>query len=317
MNVFVLSTGRCGSATFAKACRHFTNYTVAHESQNPALHLGVEQPYGSLRYPPNHIEVDKGLSWFLGSLEKQYGKTAFYVHLLRRREEVARSLAERDEDPALSSFACGILHGARDVHALSADERYQVALRYWDTVNDNIEMFLHDKPRKATMWLHDIRGAFAAFSQAIEADVRIDAALAEWDVRHDASKPDRPADGAAGPRSWADRLRATTKDIVGLVPEGQSFLLVDDGKCGAAPVVAGRRCLPFLEKDGQYWGPPPDDVTAIRELERLRQSGTRFIVFGWPSFWWLDQYPDMHRYLRSTYTCAADNERVVAFDLRK
>src|ERR1051326_4527845 len=90
MNVFVLSTGRCGSQTFAKACRHMTNFFATHESNSPVLHAGVLQPYLSLRLPDQHIEVDNRLSWFLGTLEKQYGDNAYYVHLLRRREEVAQ-----------------------------------------------------------------------------------------------------------------------------------------------------------------------------------------------------------------------------------
>ncbi len=51
---------------------------------------------------------------------------------------------------------------------------------------------------------------------------------------------------------------------------------------------AGRRVRLFLERDGHYWGTPPDDETAIGELERVRRSGIRFVIFAWPAFWWLD-----------------------------
>src|SRR4051794_36193360 len=110
MNVFVLCTGRCGSETFARACRHMSNYTAAHEGQNPSHHPEVRQPYHPLKYPDNHIEVDNRLSWFLGTLDKEYGKRAFYVHLLRDREEVAGSLINRGEESILFSFAWGVLH---------------------------------------------------------------------------------------------------------------------------------------------------------------------------------------------------------------
>ena len=56
MNVFVLCTGRCGSTTFACACRHIENYTAAHESRS---HLAGPERFA---YPEDHIEVDNRLS---------------------------------------------------------------------------------------------------------------------------------------------------------------------------------------------------------------------------------------------------------------
>ncbi len=80
--------------------------------------------------------------------------------------------------------------------------------------------------------------------------------------------------------------------------------------------IAPRRWLPFLEKDGRYWGKPPDDATAIRELERLREAGAGFIVFTWSTFWWFEYYGELHRYLRAQFPCIQHDERIVAFDLR-
>ena len=74
--------------------------------------------------------------------------------------------------------------------------------------------------------------------------------------------------------------------------------------------------VPFLERDGQYWGPPPDGDTGIQELERLRKLGADFIVFVWTAFWWLDYYAELHNYLRSRFRCVLENDRMVAFDLR-
>jgi len=78
---------------------------------------------------------------------------------------------------------------------------------------------------------------------------------------------------------------------------------------------AGRRVRPFLERDEHYWGTPPDDETAIGELERMRRSGIRFVIFAWPAFWWLDHYRGFHNYLSLKSHCTLQNERVVAFDL--
>ena len=85
MNVFVLSTGRCGSTTFIKACSHITNYSSAHES------LSTRTGKQRLNYPENHIEADNRLSWLLGRLDNTYGDDAFYVHLNRNIEDTIAS----------------------------------------------------------------------------------------------------------------------------------------------------------------------------------------------------------------------------------
>ena len=52
-NVFVLCTGRCGSTSFERACRHATNWTSGHETRSHLL--GADR----LAYPDRHIEADK------------------------------------------------------------------------------------------------------------------------------------------------------------------------------------------------------------------------------------------------------------------
>ena len=116
-------------------------------------------------------------------------------------------------------------------------------------------------------------------------------------------------------RKWLHRLRRAAKEINGLVPGGATFILVDEGQWPGGELGAERHVLPFLERDGQYWGAPPDDATAIRELERLRRSGASFLAFAWPAFWWLEYYAEFHRYLRSNFRCVLANNRLVAFDL--
>ncbi len=315
MNVFVLSTGRCGSETFARACEHMTNYTAAHESHNRWLHPYLAMPYRDLRYPDAHIEVDNRLSWFLGTLEKLYGREAFYVHLLRRREEVARSLVSRGENTILYGFAAGVLQYYREARRLTEEERYQIGLQYWDTVNDNIEVFLRDKPRVMTLWLHEIHDAFHTFWYAIRAEGDLQAALAEWSVRHNVTKVDRRADWTRG-GAESDRLSAAIADIASAVALGELMILADDDQWGLPRVVAGRPRLPFPQRDGVYWGAPPDDPAAIRELEECRAGGAGYFVLGSPAFWWLDHYRGFAAHLRERYRCVTDNDRVKIFELR-
>lgn len=115
---------------------------------------------------------------------------------------------------------------------------------------------------------------------------------------------------------WTHRLRLTAQDIAVLIPRGERFILVDQG-CWENGIVADRHAIPFLEREGHYWGLPSDDNAAIRELNRLRQSGVSFMVFGWPAFWWLEYYSGLCTYLRSRFHCILNNDRLVAFDLRR
>jgi glycosyltransferase involved in cell wall biosynthesis len=119
--------------------------------------------------------------------------------------------------------------------------------------------------------------------------------------------------------SWMSRLRAATEELSSVVPAGETFIFVDQDQCGdrwgGSELIDGRRALPFLERDGQYWGPPPDDETAIREMDRLRRAGAGFVAFAWPAFWWLDHYAAFHRHLRESFLCLLRNDRLVVFDL--
>jgi hypothetical protein len=115
--------------------------------------------------------------------------------------------------------------------------------------------------------------------------------------------------------SLTERLQLATKELDGLIPPAESLILVDDDQL-RSKIVAGRHSFPFLERDGQYWGSPPDDATAIREFERLRGSGASFIAFGWPAFWWLDYYQGLNRYLFLQFPCVLHNDRLIVFDLR-
>jgi len=113
----------------------------------------------------------------------------------------------------------------------------------------------------------------------------------------------------------ADENTIAILEIANLVPAGETFILVDQDEW-TVKAPPERTAIPFLERDGIYWGPPPDDENAIRECERLRQIGARHIVFGWPAFWWLEHYAAFHRHLRDRFPCVLQNERVAIFSLQ-
>lgn len=128
---------------------------------------------------------------------------------------------------------------------------------------------------------------------------------------------DAPAAPFPHANEWMHRLVRASEEVVDAIPAGETFILVDEQGFGS-DFAGGRRRLPFLERDGQYWGAPADDRTAIRELERMRrETGATFIAFGWPSFWWLDYYAEFGAYVRGRFRCVLENERLVVFDLRR
>ena len=113
--------------------------------------------------------------------------------------------------------------------------------------------------------------------------------------------------------SWAN---AAAREIASVIPPRETFILVDQDQL-RNEMGKERHIIPFLERDGNYWGCPENDETAIRELERLRGNGARFMVFAWPAFWWLTHYSGLQRHLRSEFSCRLQNERLLIFDLKE
>lgn len=98
-------------------------------------------------------------------------------------------------------------------------------------------------------------------------------------------------------------------------PEG-ALILVDEDCLHGNKIIADLQTIPFLEHDGQYWGLPANDLTAIREFDRLYQLGCSAIVFLWNTWWWLDYYQEFSHYLRHNFPCLLEKDCLIAFDLR-
>jgi len=113
----------------------------------------------------------------------------------------------------------------------------------------------------------------------------------------------------------AKQIRRMIIEILGLISPEEKFILVDEEQ---VRYELGKRstAIPFLEKDGQYWGPPKDAAAAIHEFERLHKTGVSFLIVTWTGFWWLEYYIEWHHYLQSNFTVILQNERLVVFDLR-
>jgi hypothetical protein len=116
--------------------------------------------------------------------------------------------------------------------------------------------------------------------------------------------------------TWEDRVAIARNELATLIAPGQTVILVDENEWGPE-FAPDRRVIPFLERDGCYWGVPEEDRVAIEELERLRGTGAGFVVFGWPAFWWLDYYSGLREHLRSRYSCVLSNSRLIVFNLKE
>lgn len=179
-NIFVLCTGRCGSVTFSRACEHFTNFSSGHET------LSREFGFKRLDYPRNHIEADNRLAWFLGRLNKRFGKDAFYVHLYRDADKVAKSYDARWI--SLVSLVSAFNHGLMMQKTPSA----QAASDLVETVTENILYFLSDKPNQIAINIDDPEPGFRKFAQCIGATGDIDAAIRVFAEKHNASDAEKP-----------------------------------------------------------------------------------------------------------------------------
>ncbi len=130
-------------------------------------------------------------------------------------------------------------------------------------------------------------------------------------------KPGTPALICAPPmpakRSDASRLEKCREQLVQRIRPDVPFVLVDEEHLRSQ--LPHRRVIPFLERNGEYWGLPANDAAGVRELERLRKTGARYLVIIWSSFWWLEHYSGFAWHLRSKFRCVLNNDRLVLFDL--
>jgi len=185
MRVFILSTGRSGSLTFAKACKHITNYTSGHESRS--RRIGADR----FDYPDWHIEADNRLAWFPGTLDRRFGKEAFYVHLLRERSKVVASYNRRwvRNGSLVRAYCEGILQIA--LHTLNRKRREEVVGDFYDQANENIRQFLKDKDKVLTLNIEEMDQGFPRFWKKIGAEGNLELAVDTFNMTFNRSRKTR------------------------------------------------------------------------------------------------------------------------------
>lgn len=113
---------------------------------------------------------------------------------------------------------------------------------------------------------------------------------------------------------WLNRLRKARKYITSVIPEGDSYILVNDNEWGYQEPIAGRKALYLYGQDGQN---PMNDEEAICKINNLRFSGANYILFWWTSYWWLEHYPEMYSYLDKNFTPILESDYLKVFDLQR
>jgi hypothetical protein len=116
-------------------------------------------------------------------------------------------------------------------------------------------------------------------------------------------------------RWWSFRRTLAACDIAAVIADNEPLILVDDGLFGSE-LLPGHRSKPLIERDGEYWGAPNDDREALTALQRQIEKGAKFIVFVWPSFWWLDYYSEFSQHLNVNYDRVLHNDRAIGFSLQ-
>ena len=122
--------------------------------------------------------------------------------------------------------------------------------------------------------------------------------------------------GSESQYAWLKNAVVLHDEITDLIPRSEIFILIDHNALGRE-FFPDRESLPFIERSGEYWGPPKDDRQARLEFERMRGQGASFLVLAFPAFWYLESYQAFFEYIQSNYQCVCRSERLVVFNLQQ
>jgi glycosyltransferase involved in cell wall biosynthesis len=114
--------------------------------------------------------------------------------------------------------------------------------------------------------------------------------------------------------AWQLAMKRAARELQAVVPAESRLVVLDNGAFGSG-FLRQRKFVPFLERGGEYFGPPADDEAALAELDRIEQQGGAFVAVAWPAFWWLDHYRQFAACLRSRSRSILENERLIVFEL--
>ena len=113
-------------------------------------------------------------------------------------------------------------------------------------------------------------------------------------------------------RPLAGPLRNAGLELNRITPSNALIAVADNGD----PTVlyyAARKGWHFLEKEGIYYGDPPDGPQAVTNLEQLRAMGANYVAFTSNTAWWLDLYPELSRYVDANSALVAKTSQFTIY----
>jgi pyruvyltransferase len=114
---------------------------------------------------------------------------------------------------------------------------------------------------------------------------------------------------------WQRRLAELQRVTANVIPSGARVVVADEEQLRAA--LTGIQSVPFLEREGLYWGPPGSAEEAIAQIQREVQQGTSWFMIAWPMFWMLEKYPEFAGYLRENFDGWHDSAIARIFRVRR
>jgi hypothetical protein len=319
-------TGRCGTTSLAKLING-CEYAICKHELRPLL-----------PWVFNEELFQDRVKWFSTSTAGITGDVAyFYLPYLERLIDVLPHLKvlciERDRQAVIDSFTWKTQWRNRWCHhdgskwakdtvwdktfpKYNLPDKAEAISVYWDEYRKEIRRIAGKFPQNV-----DIRSIEELNTTPGQQKIFDFIGIPEKNRRY-ITKPRynaRHSGNRAWPKEeafkWMQQLALISEDIASMIQPNTNFILVDQEQVRDY-IPQQYHAVPFLERNGIYWGPPPDDKIAIRECNRLRQSGAQFIIFAWTAFWWLDYFTGLKRYLTSKFKCILVNSRLVIFDLQ-
>ena len=104
--------------------------------------------------------------------------------------------------------------------------------------------------------------------------------------------------------------------VIPYIADGGTIVFFDDCKLTANDWIINHNPIPFMGRNGKYWGYPADAAAAIKELKKVYSIGATHLVLVWTTFWWLDYYKEWYKYLCTNFSCVLENERLIIFNLK-
>lgn len=306
--IFGLGLSKTGTTSLGDALQALGIPTI-HYPHDPATYGELTRGHYRLSILRTYQAiVDISVAPFYAQLDRQYPGSRFIL-TVRDRESWLKSIEAHwsfmgewaDRDPQFrrfTEFISACVYGCLDFH------RERFAFAYETHLKNVRDYFRH---RRNDLLELDICGGEGWSKLCPFLGLPEPPAPFPHRNKHEERRRDR---------EWVRRFDAARAELERTVPVNGRFILVDDAQLGPG-FGSGRHALPFLERDGLYWGRPADNQTAIRELQRLRGGGAEHLVVAWPSFWWFDYYEGFREYVTAHFPRLLQTDHLMVFDLRK